>query len=567
MCMRSITFKRAIDVELLVQLSVALLRLATCSRKMQLRRRNCLIMLTTSVLVPFSFIFFISRPDLSHEEELVQRLAELQVRLQYLEAVYRARQEDVAALQPTLDSTAALAPAIQGLLRNMTGLRSANGLNNTQIKGLRMPSSFHFLPHLLDNPLSIRPAFLVSNGRSGVSVVLGIPTVRREKETYLLPTLHNLVEAMNSEEAADSLIIVFIAETDMEYVLQTARLIENQFPNQIESGLIEILSPPASYYPDFDKLKMTLGDSLERVKWRTKQNLDFVFLMTYAQPKGTFYVQLEDDILAKHNFVTTMKNYAIEITAKKQHWFVLDFCQLGFIGKMFKSAELPWAITFFQMFYNDKPVDWLLNYLIVTKICNQDKDSKQCKQDKSKLWVHYKPSLFQHIGTHSSLKGKVQRLKDKQFGKVSLFFPHVNPPLASATSDIRTYKHYTLSRAYMGETYFWGLFAQQGDHLTFTFRNPITLTRFYLRSGNVEHLSDKFYNTTIGVLPVKNVVANQNFTQEGFITVGHFDSLGIAEGNVDPRLGKILAVRITVQSDSDTWVILSEIHFVEAEQS
>lgn len=60
-------------------------------------------------------------------------------------------------------------------------------------------------------------------------MVLGIPTVRREKETYLLPTLHNLVEAMNSEEAADSLIIVFIAETDMEYVLQTARLIENQY--------------------------------------------------------------------------------------------------------------------------------------------------------------------------------------------------------------------------------------------------------------------------------------------------------------------------------------------------
>lgn len=41
---------------------------------------------------------------------------------------------------------------------------------------------------------------------------------------------------------------------------------------------------------------------------------------------------------------------------------------------MFKSAELPWLITFFQMFYNDKPVDWLLDYLIDTKVCNYDKD-------------------------------------------------------------------------------------------------------------------------------------------------------------------------------------------------
>ena len=33
---------------------------------------------------------------------------------------------------------------------------------------------------------------------------------------------------------------------------------------------------------------------------------------------------------------------------------------------------------------------------------------------KSELWLHYKPSLFQHVGTHSSLKGKVQKLKVSQ---------------------------------------------------------------------------------------------------------------------------------------------------------
>lgn len=42
---------------------------------------------------------------------------------------------------------------------------------------------------------------------------------------------------------------------------------------------------------------------------------------------------------------------------------------------MFKSAELPWLITFFQMFYNDKPVDWLLEHLIYTKVCNWEKDT------------------------------------------------------------------------------------------------------------------------------------------------------------------------------------------------
>ena len=34
-------------------------------------------------------------------------------------------------------------------------------------------------------------------------------------------------------------------------------------------------------------------------RWRTKQNLDYCFLMMYAQSKGIYYVQLEDDIIAK----------------------------------------------------------------------------------------------------------------------------------------------------------------------------------------------------------------------------------------------------------------------------
>lgn len=55
--------------------------------------------------------------------------------------------------------------------------------------------------------------------------------------------------------------------------------------------------------------------------------------MMYARPKGLFYIQLEDDILVKPQFVTTMKTIALERITNKQQWFVLDFCQLGFIGK------------------------------------------------------------------------------------------------------------------------------------------------------------------------------------------------------------------------------------------
>jgi alpha-1,3-mannosylglycoprotein beta-1,4-N-acetylglucosaminyltransferase A/B len=45
-----------------------------------------------------------------------------------------------------------------------------------------------------------------------VSIVFGIPTVRRKKQNYLIQTLISLVNNMNQTEQDDSLIVVMIAE-------------------------------------------------------------------------------------------------------------------------------------------------------------------------------------------------------------------------------------------------------------------------------------------------------------------------------------------------------------------
>lgn len=59
-----------------------------------------------------------------------------------------------------------------------------------------------------------------------------------------------------------------------------------------------------------------------------------------------------------------------------------------FTGKMFKSAELIYPIAFFQMFYNDKPVDWLLEHLIYTKVCNWEKDMVREKEILNQAATH-----------------------------------------------------------------------------------------------------------------------------------------------------------------------------------
>lgn len=217
------------------------------------------------------------------------------------------------------------------------------------------------------------------------------------------------------------------------------------------------------------------------------------------------------------------------------------------------------------------------------------------------------------MGTTSSLKGKVQKLKvylasiiggyrgnnttqvittsfefdivqDKNFGKLVLFTPHKNPP-ATVTSPIKAYKQYTIQRAYRGDSFFWGLMPQAGDDILFEFNSPVKLHGYRLRSGNYEHPSDLLYNTSVEVRPTDaerlkgafkvmdngfvsvgtNMQCNLfirtlDLTQDNLISSGEFNDLGIAEGKIDAsQFGLIAAVRLVIKSSSKNWVIISEV--------
>uniref|UniRef100_A0A2P2HXG7 Alpha-1,3-mannosyl-glycoprotein 4-beta-N-acetylglucosaminyltransferase B n=1 Tax=Hirondellea gigas TaxID=1518452 RepID=A0A2P2HXG7_9CRUS len=532
-------------------------------------RRKMGVLLAIVLLTPFFVLMLLQNPDLSSERVLVERVAELRERLGAAQALNTHRLQDISLLANKFSSVMTVMNSSTNMNMSLLSPPARELLLNYSNPGaLQLPNIYSYLPYLLHDAHSTAPAYALSKGRTDVEIVLGVPTVKREVQSYLMTTLHNLVNSMSDQERDISLIVVFVAEPDIDYVHKVASLIERNLAEHVKSGLIDVVSPPSSFYPDFNSLRRTLGDPLERVKWRTKQNLDYAFLMMYAQPKGLLYLQLEDDVQTKPGYISTMRSFALQKTAQNRDWFVLDFCQLGAIGKMYKCAQLPYLVQFFLMFYNDKPVDWLLDYLVQTKSCNLDKDRKHCQKEKEKVWIRYKPSLFQHIGTHSSLRGKLQKLKDKQFGKVQLFFPHSNPD-ATVESTIKHYKLFTLDKAYKGESYFWGLLPQQGDQLTFTFDQPSLVQEYLFRSGNVEHPSDRFYNTTVEVLPVKphpplaaTAVAARftNSAIPGYLIVGSFDDLGVAQGTIPSSIGLINKLKLHVHTESDNWSILSEIH-------
>ncbi|XP_074865393.1 alpha-1,3-mannosyl-glycoprotein 4-beta-N-acetylglucosaminyltransferase B isoform X2 [Carettochelys insculpta] len=441
--------------------------------------------------------------------------------------------------------------------------------NITHKNVLHLPTIFHHLPHLLSKENSLQPAVHVGQGRTGVSIVMGIPSVKREVHSYLTDTLNSLISELTQQEKEDTVIVVMIAEMDEQYTTGVAENIKNLFPKEIHSGLLEVISPSPHFYPDFSHLRESFGDPKERVRWRTKQNLDYCFLMMYAQSKGVYYVQLEDDIVAKPNYLSTMKNFALQ--QPSEEWMILEFSQLGFIGKMFKSLDLSLIVEFILMFYKDKPIDWLLDHILWVKVCNPEKDAKHCDRQKANLRIRFKPSLFQHVGTHSSLAGKIQKLKDKDFGKQALRKEHVNPP-AEVSTSLKTYQHFTLEKAYLREDFFWAFTPMAGDFVRFRFFKPLRI-----ESGNIEHPEDKLFNTTVEVLPFDSLQSDKEALQEGrgtvfkfhrtadgYIQIGSF-SKGVAEGEVDPSFGPLEAIRLVIQTDSPVWIILSEIFLKKAE--
>uniref|UniRef100_A0A8D0DAA0 Zgc:154054 n=1 Tax=Sander lucioperca TaxID=283035 RepID=A0A8D0DAA0_SANLU len=433
---------------------------------------------------------------------------------------------------------------------------SATKTDHSGQQAFLQPNIYLYMPHLRQHPDSLLPNVVLGQGRRGVSLVLGIPTVKREKQSYLVSTLRSLLYSLTTMQQQDLLIIVFVAETDSNYVGSVAESIRKNFSKEVQSGLLEVISPSQYYYPDFSGLRETFGDSKDRVKWRTKQNLDFSFLMLYAQDKGTYYVQLEDDVVAKAGYFNAMKTFANQ----QQQWLYLEFSQLGFIGKMFQSRDLPMIAEFFLMFHRDKPIDWLLDHILWVKVCNPEKDAKDCDKQKAQLRHRYKPSLFQHVGLHSSLPGKLQQLKDKDFGQQSLFEAH-NNPAAELSSSLKHYQQHSLERAYRGQDFFWALTPSQGDYILFNFTQPIHISRYLFRSGNIESSGDKFTNTTVEVLPIVCAVsltrAHTNCPVRACVS-GAFEN-GVAEGEIKEVLQPISALRLLVHSDADVWALLSEV--------
>merc|ERR1719150_2763282 len=115
----------------------------------------------------------------------------------------------------------------------------------------------------------------------------------------------------------------------------------------------------------------------------------------------------------------TLKKYENKLQASGVDWTFIEFCPLGFIGKLFVSTEIPDFIQYISLFYNDWPCDWLLATYTRTRACPLNMSSKDCIELAKTYQPYYSPPLFNHIGKYSSLEGKIskERILKKNFPK------------------------------------------------------------------------------------------------------------------------------------------------------
>lgn len=173
-------------------------------------------------------------PRLSIESMLNRRIIELKEKLGYIEMINQRYLVEVNFLRKMIDrfsNSSKNDRDHQSFKKNL--LNSGSLLNSIAdnsnlasepwgdihmgLDSVRPPSLYNFLPHLSKarEPLKLsfrRVSSRYPNGRMGVSIAIGVPTVKRPIQSYMLATIRNLIENMNFEDRNDVVIVVFIAE-------------------------------------------------------------------------------------------------------------------------------------------------------------------------------------------------------------------------------------------------------------------------------------------------------------------------------------------------------------------
>lgn len=315
-------------------------------------------------------------------------------------------------------------------------------------------------------------------------LVIGVPTIKRRRQNYLTNTLRGLVEGLEKNDLKKVLILIFLSDVEQEAVQNVAKKVQSEFSKELNSGLIRMIKAPYYYYPNLDDLPLLWKDKLPRVKWRSKQCLDYAFLFhhVYCNYFGKYYLHIEDDIIAKRGYF----NDIVKFTELNMHknWSVLEFADTsGFIGWMYRANDLGRFAVFLRTYFWWLPVDMLGRHFNEFHLYGNPR------------WAKYRPSLFIHNGHISSLDGQTRKINITRKHKSS-----TNPEAAITTSIKPAMNRYSdISKPYSETNYdfFWGKDLHVGDYILLDFVNNVNVAKVVVDSGGSAAIEDYFGGASI----------------------------------------------------------------------
>lgn len=242
-------------------------------------------------------------------------------------------------------------------------------------------------------------------------------------------------------------------------------------------------------------------------------------------------------------------------------WGMISLSSLGFIGKLFRSSHLQQLASFFMMFYDEKPVDWLIYNFLDTKDLSVHLSSRH---------------IFHHIGTMSSLQGKKQLDVDLNFPrlyalreqkkKARKIIPANRVPIhpkAKLFSTMGENMYYSLSALYnTADGMYWAEAVQKSNYFTISFRTYQSLQSIKIATGIEEHPGDVIHDASLvaGRTTRKHIVNNNGTVEvipcQNDIILGKF-----INGTIDVQLNNtvVACLSVIVNESQSNWALFSSL--------
>ncbi|XP_078539874.1 alpha-1,6-mannosyl-glycoprotein 4-beta-N-acetylglucosaminyltransferase-like [Lissotriton helveticus] len=395
------------------------------------------------------------------------------------------------------------------------------------------------------NPLPIPYKYMLGYRPSSKRFLsIGISSIKRKSHNYLIDTIKTIFSVSNARELEEMLLVVYLANTDPSDNKETAKQIGEIFRPQVDAGNLIVICSSMKNYPTLEGLKRNFDDPEEKVKFRSKQNVDYAFLANFCAPLSEYYLMLEDDVVCAANFLTGIKKSFQNIDIS---WTTISYSKLGYLGKLFHAEDLPKLARFLLMFYDEMPGDWLLEQFYKSKT--------------QKEMIHVTPTLFQHVGSLSSFQSLKIKPMQPEVPEVSTNKANKDAlPPASCFTTLEVHEQYEPGHICSSSgQFFWGKNVQAGSTFIVVFKSPINISNISIDTGSPEHPDDILHSGHVQFGRMKTMESN---TCQMYNNLGPFNKGRFELTNMDQVTGhRVECIKILVTAPQNEWLIIRYVKF------